>query len=107
MVTSPDKGVALDAVQNTGVRTPLYFSDDRGKTWWASANLLLAGARQMQADPSHAGKVWAGLVNYGVYFSEDGVASWSEQNAGISSTPSINLLAASPDDPEVVYAARK
>ena len=98
-------GSRLYAVQDIGDRTPLYYTDDAGITWWATATLLPAGAGRLQADPAHPEKVWAGLVNYGMYFSGDGGASWSEQNTGISSTPSIHSLAASPVGPDVVYAA--
>jgi hypothetical protein len=98
-------GGVLYAIQNTDGRAPLYRTCDGGKTWWASANLLPAGVNALLADPVLPGKVWAGLVNYGVYFSEDGGASWSERNTGIQTTTQINLLAVSANSPTVVYAA--
>lgn len=98
-------GGILYAVQSIDGRAPLYRSDDGGKTWWASADFLPAGVNMLQASQAQPGKVWAGLIDYGVYFSDNGGASWSEQNAGIQSTTRVNLLAASAGAPNVVYAA--
>ncbi len=98
-------GGSLYAVEATMSRTPVYRSDDGGATWWASQNLLPAGTTALQADPSQPGRLWAGLLSYGIYLSEDGGGSWSQRNAGIQTPTSINALAASPSNVDIIYAA--
>jgi photosystem II stability/assembly factor-like uncharacterized protein len=95
----------LYAIEATMYRSPMYRSDDGGTTWWVTLNELPAGAVALQADPAHPGRLWAGLVNYGIYLSEDGGGSWSQRNAGIQTHAWINALAISPSNVDVMYAA--
>ena len=98
-------GGSLYAVEATTSKTPVYRSDDGGASWWVSMSLLPAGTARLIADPSQSGRLWAGLINYGIYLTENGGSAWVERNDGIQSPTSINTLAVSPSNPEVFYAA--
>lgn len=55
-------------------------------------------------DPNNPDVLFLPLRASGIAYSEDGGESWSPKNNGILNT-SINLLAADPQDPSVIYAA--
>ena len=98
-------GGSLYAVEATMSKAPVYRSDDGGASWWVSMTLLPAGTNQLIAEPAQAGRLWAGLLNHGIYWTENGGSSWVEQNSGIQSPTNIDTLAVSPSNPEVFYTA--
>ena len=86
-------------------KTSLYRTDDGGETWWESLTLLPEGAQTLQADPVQAGRLWAGLLGYGIFLTNNGGGNWTEWNSGISSQAFIKTLAVAPTDRNVIYAA--
>ncbi len=98
-------GGTLYAMPEANYRLPIFRTNDGGATWWASYYLLPAGSAVLLTDPIRPERIWAGLVNYGIYFSEDNGGSWSEVNSGILSQTTINSLSVPASDSNIVYAA--
>lgn len=53
---------------------------------WKSAGLGGINIYSVAVDPRDANRVWAGVVNNGLYLSEDGGANWSRRLFGITNT---------------------
>lgn len=98
-------GGSLYAIELTTYPAPVYRSDDGGVTWWQSVTLLPAGATTLLADPHHPGYLWAGLIDHGVYFTQEGGSPWVERNEGILASTIISTLAVSPSEQNVFYVA--
>jgi photosystem II stability/assembly factor-like uncharacterized protein len=94
---------AVDKIYDS--KTSLYRTDDGGETWWSSLSLLPEGAQTLQADPAQADRLWAGLIGYGIFLTNNGGGNWTERNSGINSQALIKTLAVAPSDRNVIYAA--
>ena len=94
-------GSLYAAVAGSG-QTAIYRSDNDGASWWQSMSLLPAGMSALLPDPAHAGHLWAGLIDHGVYLTQDGGSSWVERNDGILTSIKFSTLAVSPSDPNVL-----
>jgi len=98
-------GGSLYAIEATTGKAPVYRSDDGGVSWWVSMNFIQAGASILMADSTQAGRLWAGLVGYGIYSTENGGSSWIARNSGIQTATRISELAVSDINRDVMYAA--
>jgi hypothetical protein len=80
----------------------LYRSQDGGRNWWHAVDSgLPAGANAMIRSGN---RLIAGLIEHGVWRSENSGAYWQESNKGISSPVRLNSLALAGEQP-VVWAA--
>ncbi|MBL8115614.1 MAG: hypothetical protein JNK60_22220, partial [Acidobacteria bacterium] len=81
----------------------LVRSTDAGRTWWSSFSLHRFGLSSPLALSSSA--ILAGTYGSGLLRSTDGGASWSAAGIGLPAAET-QVLAASPSDPELFFAAR-
>lgn len=96
----------------------LFRSDDRGETWEpvrglndhpTRANWLPGAgglcAHTFLADARHPERMWVGISAAGVFRTDDGGATWTPKNDGISADAGfcIHSLAHDPDNADTIY----
>lgn len=88
----------------------VFRSDDRGATWRVAGTLPLSspgGGQVLLVDPRTPDRVYAGTY-LGLFKSVDGGTSWARSQAGLPFPYGLPLpifsLAASPSQPDVLYA---
>jgi photosystem II stability/assembly factor-like uncharacterized protein len=82
----------------------IYQSEDHCATWWKSIHGLPATVNSLAGDARSPERILAATGGYGIYFSQNGGATWQESNNGLSSPVWVSKLAVAPDDPNVILA---
>jgi photosystem II stability/assembly factor-like uncharacterized protein len=83
--------------------TGMFYSFNGGASWSKASGIPDAPVPAIGADPLDLNTMYAAVMGFGIYKSQDAGQTWSEINDGIEN-PYIYSLAIDPLDPEVIYA---
>ncbi len=87
----------------------LLVSRDGGKQWDSLGSVLPSQVSALAVNPGNSQELYAGIEAMGIFKSQDGGATWTAINNGITLTPGarevISAIAIDPENPQSVYVA--